>query len=150
MDVNRKDKKMNANETIKDSKIQLTGLNHLALNVTNMDKSEHFYSEILGFPVINRTTTRDGFQHIEVDAGNVAIALFESPDLKMEAAQKVMTEDGYLHFAFGATSDRFPGIVQTLKDHGVKLDGELRIRGGGYAVYFFDPDGHILEIHVED
>jgi hypothetical protein len=55
--------------------------------------------------VIRRTETQAGLKHIEIDAGNMAIALFESPDLDLEKAHKTMTEDGYLHFAFGASCD---------------------------------------------
>ena len=64
--------------------LKLAGLDHIALNVTDMDRAENFYSNILGFPVINRTLTQAGFQHIELDAGNIAIALFESPELYLK------------------------------------------------------------------
>ena len=85
------------------TKIELKGLDHFALNVKDMKRAEEFYTEILGFEVINRTETQAGLKHIEVDAGNIVIALFESPDLNLEKAHKTMTEDGYLHFAFGSS-----------------------------------------------
>ncbi len=131
-------------------KIQLKGMNHFGLNVKDMARSEKFYSEILGFPVIYRTATKSGNKHIEVDVGNVAIALFESPDLDFESAQKVFTEEGYLHFAFTTTKDKFEGILQELKDQNVKIDGDPRIYGSGASAYFFDPDGHHLEIHYDE
>ncbi|MBT6718908.1 MAG: VOC family protein, partial [Nitrospina sp.] len=87
---------------VQDAKIELEGINHFAINVKTMERAENFYTQVLGFPVIHRTETKAGLKHIEVDAGNVAIALFESPELDLEAAHKTMTDDGYLHFAFGA------------------------------------------------
>lgn len=140
---------MSANNTVIKPKIQLKGLNHFGLNVKNMAVAEEFYSQILGFPVISRTTTRAGNQHVEVDAGNVAIALFESPDLDLELAHKVFTEEGYLHFAFTTTKDQFENIIQALKDQNVKIDGETRVYESGSSAYFFDPDGHHLEIHYD-
>ena len=131
------------------SKINLDGINHFALNVRNMERAEAFYTGILGFPVIMRTQTRAGLKHVEVDAGNVAIALFESPELDLTAAQKTMTDDGYLHFAFGAPYDRFDAILQVLKEGGVKMDGEPRDWGNGVSIYFPDPDGHQIEIHFD-
>ena len=130
-------------------KIKLDGINHFALNVRNMDRALEFYAGILGFPVIMRTETKAGLKHVEVDAGNVAIALFESPDLDLTAAQKTMTDDGYLHFAFGAPYDRFDTTLQVLKAGGVAMDGEPRDWGDGVSIYFPDPDGHQIEIHFD-
>ncbi len=138
---------MNANETISKSKIQLNGISHFGLNVANMKRAERFYTEVLGFPVIMRSETKGGLQHIEVDAGNVAIALFEQPQLDLKTAHKIMTEDGYLHFAFDGSYDRFDATLQALKEGGVKMDGEPRDWGKSVSVYFHDPDGHQLEIN---
>lgn len=138
---------MSINTIAKESKITLQGLHHFALNVKNMNRSEKFYTEVLGLPVINRTITRSGYKHFEVDAGNVVLALFENPDLEFDTAQKVMTEEGFLHFAFSAKPEQFEHIVQNFKDHHVELDGEPRNHPGGTSIYFYDPDGHNLEIH---
>ncbi len=134
----------------KTADIQLKGLDHFALNVKDMNRAEKFYGKILGFPVIHRTQTQAGLQHIEVDAGNVAIALFESPELDLKVAHKTMTDDGYLHFAFGARPEQYEDIVQNLKGCNVEMDGEPRNHPGGKSIYFFDPDGHHLEIHFSD
>ncbi len=132
------------------TKIPLKGLHHFGLNVKDMKRSEKFYHQVLGFPVITRTETHSGIKHFEIDAGNVAIALFESPDLDFDSAQKVMTDDGFLHFAFAARPKQYEDIVQNLKDNNVELDGEPRNHPGGKSIYFFDPDGHHLEIHFAD
>ena len=128
-------------------KISLKGLDHFALNVKDMNRAEEFYTQTLGFEVIHRTETQAGLKHIEVDAGNVVIALFESHDLNLEKAHKTMTEDGYLHFAFGASYDQFDVILQSLKQMGVIMDGEPRDWGKSVSVYFRDPDDHQLEIN---
>ncbi|MZH02639.1 MAG: VOC family protein [Nitrospinae bacterium] len=128
-------------------RLRLKGLDHFALNVKDMKRSEKFYQNVLGFPVIHRTQTKSGLQHIELDAGNVAIALFESPDLDLKAAHKTMTDDGYLHFAFGSTYDQFDNTLQALKKSGVETDGEPRDWGKSISIYFRDPDDHQLEIN---
>ena len=129
------------------TKIKLNGLDHFALNVKDMKRAENFYTQVLGFPVIHRTETNAGLKHIEVDAGNVAIALFESPDLDLKTAHKTMTDDGYLHFAFGSSYDQFYATMQALKKDGVIMDGEPRDWGKSVSVYFRDPDDHQLEIN---
>jgi catechol 2,3-dioxygenase-like lactoylglutathione lyase family enzyme len=137
------------NEVSDKPKIHLDGINHFALNVRNMDRALQFYNGVLGFPVITRSQTKGGLKHVEVDAGNVAIALFESPELDLSAAQKTMTDDGYLHFAFTASYDRFDATLQALKESGVAMDGEPRDWGEGVSIYFPDPDGHQIEIHFD-
>ena len=141
--------KKNSNTATKGTPIKLDGINHFALNVRDMEQSLKFYTDILGFPVSMRTETRAGLKHVEVDASNVAIALFESPDLDLTAAQKTMTYDGYLHFAFTASYDRYDATLQALKDGGVEMDGEPRDWGNGVSIYFPDPDGHQIEIHFD-
>ena len=110
--------KKNSNTATKGTPIKLDGINHFALNVRNMDRALEFYTGVLGFPAIMRSETRAGLKHVEVDAGNVAIALFESPDLDLTAAQKTMTDDGYLHFAFAAPYERYDATLQALKENG--------------------------------
>jgi hypothetical protein len=101
----------------------------------------------LGFPVIHRTQTQAGLQHIEMDAGNVAIALFESPKLDLKAAHKTMTDDGYLHFAFGSTYDQFDATLQALKESGLATDDEPRDWGSSVSIYFRNPYDHQLKIN---
>jgi catechol 2,3-dioxygenase-like lactoylglutathione lyase family enzyme len=129
------------------TKIKLKRLDHFALNVKDMKRAENFYTEILGFEVTHRTETQAGLKHIEIDAGNIVIALFESPDLNLEKAHKTMTEDGYLHFAFSSCYDQFHSTLKILKQKGVIIDGEPRDWGKSVSVYFRDPDGHQLEIN---
>ena len=138
------------NKTVTNSStIKLGGINHFALNVRDMDRALEFYTGIMGFPVITRTETKAGLKHVEVDAGNVAIALFESPNLDFTAAQKTMTDDGYLHFAFTGSYDRYDATLKALKEGGVEMDGEPRDWGEGVSIYFPDPDGHQIEIHFD-
>ena len=127
--------------------INLKGLDHFALNVKDMKRAEEFYTRTLGFEVISRTETQTGLKHIEIDAGNMAIALFESPALDLEKANKTITEDGYLHFAFGASYDQFDSTIEGLKQKGVIIDGEPRDWGQSVSIYFRDPDDHQLEIN---
>ena len=129
------------------TKIELKGLDHFALNVKDMKRAEEFYTNILGFTVIRRSETQAGLKHFEIDAGNVVIALFESPDLDLKKAHDTMTEEGYLHFAFGASYKQFDSILENLKQKGVIIDGEPRDWGKSVSVYFRDPDDHQLEIN---
>ena len=82
-----------------------------------------------------------------LDTGNVAIALFETPNLEINEAIDLLSEKGYLHLAFEASSADFGQIVKQLKDKKVKIGNGPVKRGDGKSVYFNDPDQNHLEIH---
>jgi catechol 2,3-dioxygenase-like lactoylglutathione lyase family enzyme len=140
---------MTTSTEAKETKIQIDGMSHIAINVKNMELAEKFYSQTLGFPVIHRPATQSGFKHIEVDTGDVAIAIFELPELDLKSAHKTMTDDGFLHFAFSSTYDRFAETIQSLNVREVKLEGEPRDWGSSVSIYFKDPDGYQLEINFK-
>jgi len=126
--------------------MKLNGIHHIALNVRDLDQAEAFYTNVLGFTVIARFSK--GLRHIMVDTGNSAIALFEAPDLDTESSTDLMSETGYMHFAFRADKDQFDSIVEELKGKTNNVDGPVK-RGDGISVYFNDPDGNHLEIHCD-
>jgi len=128
--------------------MQLDGIHHIALNVKDLDRAEKFYTEVLGFKVTHRFTK--GLNHLMLDTGNAAIALFEAPDLEVKDAIHLLSDTGYLHLAFKIGSDRFPAILDELKKHNVVIDNGPVKRGDGESIYFNDPDHNHLEIHCDN
>ena len=125
--------------------MQLKGIHHIALNVTDLDRAERFYTDVLGFSVTHRFSK--GLRHLMLDTGNAAIALFEAPDLEVKKAMNLLSEDGYLHLAFEASAADFDNIVKELQTKNVKIDSGPIKRGDGESIYFKDPDDNHLEIH---
>ncbi len=127
--------------------MKLDGIHHIALNVKDLDRAERFYTEVLGFKVTHRFNK--GLNHLMLDTGNSAIALFEAPDLEVKDAMNLLSETGYLHLAFKIHRDRFPAVVDELKKHNVTIDSGPVKRGDGESIYFNDPDHNHLEIHCD-
>ena len=124
--------------------MKLKGIHHIALNVRNLDIAESFYTKVLGFSVMARIST--GVKHIMVDTGNSAVALFEAAELDTKSCTDLISEEGFLHFAFRADREQFDSIVEELKENCVEIEGPVK-RGDGISVYFNDPDENHLEIH---
>ena len=127
--------------------MKLDGIHHIALNVKDLDRAERFYTEVLGFTVTHRFTK--GLNHLMLDTGNSAIALFEEPELEVKDAMDLLSETGYLHLAFKIHRDQFPTVVDELKKHNVVIDQGPVKRGDGESIYFNDPDHNHLEIHCD-
>ena len=129
------------------SLMQLKGIHHIALNVKDLDRAERFYTDVLGFQVTHRFSK--GLRHLMLETGNAAIALFETPDLKVEEAMNLLSEDGYLHLALEADPADFKAIIKELQTKKIQIDNGPVKRGNGESVYFNDPDHNHLEIHCD-
>ena len=127
--------------------MRLLGLHHFAFNVRDLTRAEKFYTDILGFKVVNRYDDED-LGHIELDIGNVLLALFETPELDMEAALDTLSGKGFLHFAFQTSKEDLESIIQELRDHQIPLKGPVQL-GKGMSIYFQDPDNNHLEIRYQ-
>src|SRR5262249_34820381 len=117
---------------------QLCKLGHVVLNVTDLDASVRFYTELLGLPVSDRyadTMVPGGMVFLRFNPDHHGVAL-------VGGARK---SDGSSlnHFAFevGSVDEVFRARDWLVK-HGVKMVFEGRRRAGcQIAVEFEDPDG---------
>ena len=123
--------------------MKLDGVHHIGVNVSDLNRAESFYVNVLGFIVVDRY--QEDTRHSMLDTGTTKIHLFESTNLRFDDAIIRLSEDGYAHLAFGTTRKQFPQIMEELKKHNVPFRGPL-ILGKGESVHFKDPDGNHLEI----
>ena len=123
--------------------MKLDGVHHIGVNVSDLNRAESFYVNVLGFIVVDRY--QEDIRHSMLDTGTTKIHLFESTNLEFDDAIIRLSEDGYAHLAFGTNREQFPQIMEELKKHNVPFRGPL-ILGKGESVHFKDPDGNHLEI----
>ena len=125
--------------------IKVTELDHIVLNVKDIDKSLAFYSETLGLGIERLDEFRAGkigFPSVRINADTI-IDLFP--------AKEAVNRPGNLnHFCLVVDKDDFAGIVDYLKGHRVEvLNGPISrwgARGRATSVYFHDPDKNEIEI----
>ena len=127
--------------------MQLKGIHHIALNVTDLDRAERFYTEVLGFNVAHRFSK--GLRHLMLDTGNAYLALFETTHLDMKSSLEQLSKKGYMHFAFETDREEFIKIIDELKSKKVTIDSGPVVRGEGESIYFTDPDQNHLEIRCD-
>lgn len=115
----------------------LTGLNHLTLAVSDLNRSLAFYRDVL---------------QLRVEATWNAGAYLSLPGLwlclSLDPLRTSEPSADYTHYAFSLNAADFALFVQALKAANVR---EWRVnRSEGASFYFLDPDGHKLETHVGD
>jgi catechol 2,3-dioxygenase len=124
---------------------QLRKIGHVALFVTDVRKSMHFYVDILGFQVSDiyeDDMMPGGAVFLRLNTDHHGIALFKATQDRDPGA-------GLHHMAFEVGSlDEVFRVRDHLNRHGVPIHFEGRRRAGvQIAVEFRDPDGHNLEIY---
>ena len=137
-----------------------TGVNHLVLNVRDMEESHHFWSDLLGFKQVGKLKPReDGIPSMNMqfysgvvdDVNHHDIALVERDGLPQPPDQWSMFEGSSAinHIAI-TYPDRASWLeqVQFLKERGVPMN--LRVdHGMTHSVYVNDPNGYGVEVLYE-
>ena len=132
-------------------KIKIIELDHIVLNVGDIDRSLTFYTEVLGLKGERVDEFRAGkvsFPSVRINQATI-IDLFPRKDGAANlTAEKV---DGNLnHFCLVVGAEDFSGVVNYLAENHVTVrDGPVSrwgARGRATSVYFLDPDGNEVEI----
>ena len=110
----------------------LRGLNHLTLVVSDLDRSLHFYRDLLGFQA--HVCWEQGAY---LSLGGLWLCL---------SLGDVDRRSDYTHIAFDIAAEHFQSFSEVLRVAGVQE--WKRNRSEGDSIYFLDPDGHQLEVHV--
>ena len=123
--------------------MKLDGIHHIGVNVSDIYRAEKFYTDVLGFHVVERYD--EEMRHLMLDSGNTFLHLFENSELPLENSINCLSEEGFAHIAFATNRESFPKIIDELKRENIVFRGPL-ILGQGESVHFKDPDGNHLEI----
>ena len=123
---------------------ELRKIGHVVLNVTDLDASVRFYTELLGLQVSDRypdTMVPGGMVFMRVNTDHHGVALVGG------AARPDRTTLNHFAFEVGSPDEVFRARAW-LRERGVPIVFEGRRRAGcQLAVEFRDPDGNNLEIY---
>jgi glyoxylase I family protein len=135
----------------------LRRVHHIALNVQDMQASRHFYGDILGLHELQGAEIPATLKDL-VAAGQVAnfitpdgtvLDLFWEPELTPPNLDPKCQFTRANHLAFDIAPELFEQAVAVLKHHNIPLDHGPVSRPTGRGIYFYDPDGFLLEIRCD-
>jgi len=121
----------------------ITSLDHLGLKVTDMDRSLHFYHDVLGLEVVHTSGPHEnGGRSATLRVGDQKIDVFYRPDFVSADRDRPIGMD---HLCLTVDGVSMEELMESLRQYGVDVMWGPVTRGGTTSVYVFDPDG----IHVE-
>ncbi len=135
----------------------LRRLHHIALNVKDLQVSRQFYGQILGLHELQGDEVPTTLKPL-VEAGKVAnfvtpdgmvLDLFAEPELHPPHPDPTQQFTRANHIAFDIGPDLFDQAVAILQQHRVQIDHGPVSRPTGRGIYFYDPDGFLLEIRCD-
>ncbi len=135
----------------------LRRVHHIALNVKDMQASRHFYGTILGLHELAGDEIPATLKHLVaqgkvlnfVTPDGIVLDLFWEPELSPPAPDPTQQFTRTSHLAFDIASDQFDAAVAVLRHHHIKIDHGPVTRPTGRGIYFYDPDGLLLEIRCD-
>jgi catechol 2,3-dioxygenase-like lactoylglutathione lyase family enzyme len=111
------------------------GLDHVALAVSDLDRAEDFYRDVLG---LERVIPEWDPPRVLASGGS-GVALFpDGDDSPGEGAPHI------LHVAFRVDREAFEAAQADLSERGIETS--FSDHGASHSIYFEDPDGHRLEL----
>lgn len=122
-------------------KVHPVGWGHAVLKVRSLERSEKFYTDVIGFRVVGR---RAGMCFLALDKQHHDLALYEAgPRAQMPGAGNL----GVVHLAFAMESEG------ALREFYASLKGSAQILGAvdhvvSRSFYITDPDGYIIEFYA--
>jgi catechol 2,3-dioxygenase-like lactoylglutathione lyase family enzyme len=136
--------------------ISITALDHIVLNVSDINRSLQFYTEVLGMRgerVDEFRAGKAGFPSVRINDATI-IDLFPRQNAAAPAANEAKPDGNLNHFCLVVGAKDFAGIVEYLKQRGVDVHhgpvSRWGARGQATSVYFFDPDRNEIEIRCYD
>ena len=118
--------------------------NHLALSVSDVDRSAEFYKDVLGLEEITNRTKMEGIRWFSFN---------EAKELHLiSVIKEKVTINKAVHFAL--TTPDFDNFVKILESKDIKYsdwlgtEGKINIRADGIKQIFFqDPEGYWIEVN---
>jgi glyoxylase I family protein len=119
-----------------------------------MQASRHFYGNILGLCELTGADVPETLKEL-VASGKVAnfrtpdgiiLDLFWEPDLQPPDPDPKAAFTRANHLAFDIAPELFDRAIEVLHQHHVLIDHGPVSRPTGRGIYFYDPDGFMLEI----
>lgn len=119
-------------------------LDHIAIEVSDMDASIEFYKNILGFSFVSRAIDqKENEEYCYLESEGFFLELLKDNEKKLKIDKKV-NRPYTPHVCF--KTDDMEKTIDELKSNDIEIvHGPLIIEGEATWIYYVDPDNNVLE-----
>ena len=126
---------------------EITGINHIGLRVTDLEKAKNFYQQ-LGFKFIIGPVGPEPVAIMEHPSGvNINFILNANPKLNKNVLMDIPEKHtGYTHIALDVND--IDAIQTSLNNMNIKItEGPITLPNGGIMLFIRDQDDNVIEFH---
>lgn len=122
--------------------IKISGIDHVAVNVRDIDKAVEFYTKVIGLKITEREPSKPGVEYF-LDCGPSLIGIIQAKDF---SSHHPFAHEGLgaNHFSFRIAAQDFDNYIKHLENHNVQIEFAKK-REKSWSLYFYDLDGNKLE-----
>ncbi len=118
----------------------IEALHHISLGSSNIKRSVGFYTDVLGFELVEEA---EGYALLHMDPVRIRLNFFEG--YKSETANP-----GQRSLSFILDVDDFTDAIEELENAGIEiLKGPVMIEDGE-SILIADPDGNLIELFYKE
>ncbi|HZO30118.1 MAG TPA: VOC family protein [Chloroflexota bacterium] len=128
--------------------VRISALDHIVLNVADVERSLAFYSELLGLPAERVEAWRRGelrFPSVRVNEATII-------DLVHAPAESGKTRLNLAHFCLVTDEADLNAVKDQLESVGITTEVGPAVRSGArgnaLSIYFRDPDDNLIELRT--
>lgn len=123
--------------------IKILGIDHVAINVRDIDKAVEFYTKVIGLKITEREPSQAGVEYF-LDCGSALIGVIQAKNLQ---DRHPFANDGLgaNHFSFRIHAKDFDAMLKHLEANHVRIEFAKK-REKSWSLYFYDLDDNKLEI----
>ena len=117
--------------------IQIKGINHVAVTVSDLEASKRFYEDVVGLTPVDRPPLSFGGAWYSV--GSQEFHLIHDPDTRFANRE---------HHHFAVQVEDVCVALDELEAKGVVIRrGPVKRADGAVQIFFTDPDGYVIEMY---
>ena len=120
--------------------IRFSCVDHVAINVRDLDRSAAFYARVMDLIPGPRKTFRQILQ-----SPALSLHLFQAPERQIAAVTQDWRRPGVQHVALSVGEAEFERAAEVIVAAGSAVEGPTE-DPGGRSLYFRDPDGNVIEL----
>jgi catechol 2,3-dioxygenase-like lactoylglutathione lyase family enzyme len=127
---------------------RISALDHIVLNVADVERSLAFYAGVLGLPAERVDAWRRG----ELRFPSVRVSESTIIDLVHAPSDSTDRRLNLAHFCLVTDDDDLDAVARKLGDAGVQIEVGPAVRSGArgnaLSIYFRDPDENLIELRT--